>query len=59
MKRKQYEKPSVGVVVLQHTGMLMASPASPTVEDYNWQTEDEEARYLEDFDEEIIITDEY
>ncbi len=56
MKRKQYEKPSVEVEVLQHTGMLMASL---TVQDYNWQTVDEEARYLEDCDEEIIITDEY
>jgi hypothetical protein len=36
MKKKQYEKPSLEVVVMKQTGMLMASPAQAGVQDYTW-----------------------
>lgn len=39
MKRKDYEKPTMMVVKLQHTGMLMTS--GPEVENYQkWEEED-------------------
>lgn len=44
MNRKQYEKPSVEVVVLTQAGMLMVSndQTETGVKNYNWQTVDEE-----------------
>lgn len=45
MKRKDYQKPTMMVVQLQQTGMLMTSGAVERnigVEDYKWQNETEE-----------------
>jgi hypothetical protein len=42
MKKKMYEKPSIEVVSMKQTGMLMASPAQAGVQNYNWSTETEE-----------------
>ena len=45
MKRKDYQKPTMMVVQLLHTGMLMTSGAvedSITVNDYTWSSEEEE-----------------
>ena len=44
MKRKDYERPTMNVVKLQHTQMLMVSVegSQATVQDYGWETEDEE-----------------
>ena len=42
MKRKIYEKPSVEVVELKQTVMLMTSPAQAGVQNYTWTTVDEE-----------------
>ena len=42
MKRKIYEKPSVEVVELKQTVMLMTSPAQAGVQNYTWTTEIEE-----------------
>ena len=41
MKKKEYEKPSVEVVELKQTGMLMTS-GQAGVQDYNWNNEDPE-----------------
>ena len=41
MKRKDYEKPAVRVVEIQHSGMLMTSDKRTIVEDYEeWDEED-------------------
>ena len=45
MKRKNYLKPALVEVKLQHTGMLMTSGAvddSVQVEDYKWSDDGEE-----------------
>ena len=42
MKRKDYEKPTMKVVKLQHqTALLQNSPGTPTVKDYNWNEYEE------------------
>ena len=40
MKKKQYEKPSVEVVVLKHTGMLMTSGQVQATMDGTFTEED-------------------
>lgn len=40
MKRKDYRKPMMNVVELQHRTMLLQ--ASAQMPDYNWHDEDEE-----------------
>jgi hypothetical protein len=42
MRKKIYEKPSVEVVELKQTVMLMTSPAQAGVQNYTWTTEIEE-----------------
>lgn len=45
MKRKEYQKPTMQVVKLQHQSHLMVGSTqsrSNTVQDYNWNTEEEE-----------------
>jgi len=45
MKKKDYQKPTMQVVKLQHQARLMAGSTqsrSNTVQDYNWNTEEEE-----------------
>ena len=44
MIRKDYERPTMKVVKLQHTQMLMTSVegSQATVQNYGWKTEDEE-----------------
>ena len=42
MKKKAYVKPSVEVVELKQTVMLMTSPAQTGVQNYTWTTEIEE-----------------
>ena len=43
MKKKQYEKPSMKVVLLQQRTMLLAgSNGTGSLNDYNWNTPDEE-----------------
>jgi hypothetical protein len=41
MKRKDYVRPTMKVVKLQHRGILMASGEgrNATVKDYDWNTE--------------------
>ena len=39
MKKKQYEKPSVEVVVLKHTGMLMTSGSVNVTMNDTWTEE--------------------
>ncbi len=39
-KKKKYEKPSVEVVVLKHTGMLMTSGEVKATMDGEWVEED-------------------
>lgn len=45
MKKKDYQKPTMQVVMLQHQARLMAGSTqsqSNTVQDYNWNTATEE-----------------
>lgn len=42
MKRKRYEKPSLVVVVLTQTCILMVSPAQAGVQNYDWNDTVEE-----------------
>ena len=44
MIRKDYERPTMQVVKLQHHGMLMTSVegSQATVQNYGWETETEE-----------------
>ena len=44
MKRKDYQRPTMQVVKLQHTQMLMTSVkgSKATVQDYGWHEEIEE-----------------
>ena len=49
MKKKEYERPSVEVVVLQHSGMLMTSGNVSATMDGTW-TEQDASREI-DFDD--------
>ena len=49
MKRKQYEKPSIEVVVLKQAGMLMTSESVNATMDGTW-TEQDASREI-DFDD--------
>ena len=44
MKQKQYQRPTMKVVKLQHTGMLMVSGQSnsASLQDYEWHDQGEE-----------------
>ena len=44
MKKKDYQKPTMQVVKLQHHGMLMTSggESKASVQNYGWETETEE-----------------
>ena len=42
MKKKEYEKPSLEVVVLNQKPTLLQASGQADVQDYNWQTVDEE-----------------
>jgi hypothetical protein len=44
MKRKDYQKPTMKVVMLRHAGMLMTSnkDGQAGVQNYNWTDVDEE-----------------
>jgi hypothetical protein len=45
MKRKDYEKPTTRVVQLRHKSHILAGSvggSQATVQDYGWNTEDEE-----------------
>ena len=44
MKRKDYQKPTMDVVKLRHRTHLlqMSVQGKPSVQNYNWQSEDEE-----------------
>ena len=42
MKKKKYEKPSLEVVVLNQKPTLLQASGQADVQDYNWQTVDEE-----------------
>ena len=42
MKRKDYEKPTMQVVKLQHAGMLMSSNKGTGMQNYWWYYLDEE-----------------
>ena len=42
MKRKDYEKPTMKVVKLQHQSIICTSPGQAGVQDYNWNNVDEE-----------------
>ena len=42
MKRKDYDKPSMKVVLLQQRTMLLAGSNGGSLNDYNWNTPEEE-----------------
>ena len=43
MKRKNYERPTMKVVKLQHrSNILTGSPANASVQNYDWNNETEE-----------------
>ena len=42
MKKKQYERPSVEVVVLNQQTALLQASGQAGVQNYNWSTETEE-----------------
>lgn len=42
MKKKQYQKPTMKVVMLQQSSQLLASSGSGSLQDYNWNDYDEQ-----------------
>ena len=42
MKKRQYDKPSMKVVMLQQRTMLLAASGNGSLNDYNWNTPGEE-----------------
>ena len=42
MKRKDYQKPTMRVVMLQQRSQLLASSGSESLQDYNWNDYEEQ-----------------
>lgn len=42
MKKKQYQKPTMQVVMLQHHAQLLQASGSGSLQDYNWNNYDEQ-----------------
>jgi len=42
MQKKDYQRPTMQVVQLQHSGMLMTSQGQAGMQSYNWQIITEE-----------------
>ena len=42
MKKKDYQKPTMQVVMLQQRSQLLASSGSESLQDYNWNDYDEQ-----------------
>ena len=42
MKKKDYQKPTMQVVKLQHQAHLLQASGQAGVQNYNWNTEEEE-----------------
>lgn len=42
MKKKQYQKPTMKVVMLQHRTQLLQASGSGSLQDYNWNNYDEQ-----------------
>ena len=42
MKKKDYQKPTMDVVKLRHWTHLLQTSVQNSVQNYNWQSEDEE-----------------